>query len=101
MSRDNGREYWNADLPKEHFALVELDQYGKDEGGLSRRDATMRIIVEWAKMRKGMDTGVWPGSAPVAQQPAAPVQSQPLQGQGQSFERRRPLNGNASAVELD
>ena len=99
MARDERKEYWGVDLPKDHPALTELDQFCTDQGMISRADATRMIMIAWAKARHGQDASVWPGSgAPTAQPVQQPTQ-QPLQGQ---FERpRRALNGNAAAVDLD
>jgi hypothetical protein len=101
MARDERKEYWGVDLPKDHPALQELDKFCTDEGMISRADATRMILVAWGKLRRGQSDSVWPGAPtaqPVVQQ--QPTQVQPLQGQG--FERpRRALNGNAAAVELD
>jgi hypothetical protein len=100
MARDERKEYWGVDLPKEHPALAELDQFCEDQGMISRADGTRMIMIAWAKARRGQDASVWPGSQPTAQ----PVQQQPTQQplQGQGFERpRRALNGNAAAVDLD
>lgn len=99
MARDERKEYWGVDLPKEHLALAELDQFCVDKGMISRADATRMILIAWAELRRGIDPSVWPGSGtpaqPVQQQP---TQAQPLQGQ---FERPRRVNGNAQAVDLD
>lgn len=97
MARNNEKEYWTADLPKDHAALAELDAFCKDEGMISRTDATRQILIAWAKIRQGKDPSVWPGTIPRGTVPApGPM---PVQSNGQV--RRPMLNGNAMNVELD
>jgi hypothetical protein len=52
-------EYWNTSLPKNHEALEELDTYCDEWGGLTRAEATRRLLIEWAKLRKGKEVSSW------------------------------------------
>jgi len=52
-------EYWNTSLPKNHEALDELDAYCNEWGGLTRAEATRRLLIEWAKLRRGKEISAW------------------------------------------
>ena len=52
-------EYWNTSLPKNHEALDELDAYCNEWGGLTRAEATRRLLIEWAKLRRGKEISGW------------------------------------------
>ncbi|BCL83189.1 hypothetical protein ccbrp13_56540 [Ktedonobacteria bacterium brp13] len=96
--RNEKKEYWGADLPKDSEALQELDAFANEQGMISRTDATRMILIAWAKARQGKDTSIWPGAQPVAQSSQSVQQNpvrQPLQG------ARQLLNANALAVDLD
>jgi hypothetical protein len=51
--------YWSTSLPKDHEALQALDEYCKDWGGLTRTEATRRILIEWEKLRRGKEISAW------------------------------------------
>ncbi len=51
--------YWNTSLPKDHEALQELDSYCKEWGGLTRAEATRRLLIEWARLRRGKEISAW------------------------------------------
>jgi hypothetical protein len=72
--RKEGDEYWYTSLPKEHEALDELDLYCREWGGLARSEATRRILIEWAKLRRGKEISAWVlrASPPLAEATAPP-----------------------------
>ena len=51
--------YWNTSLPKDHDALRELDAYCQEWGGLTRAEATRRLLIEWTLQRQGKDLSAW------------------------------------------
>ncbi|GER86578.1 hypothetical protein KDW_07400 [Dictyobacter vulcani] len=51
--------YWSTSLPKDHEALQALDAFCKEWGGLTRSEATRRILIEWEKIRIGKDVSAW------------------------------------------
>jgi hypothetical protein len=57
--RSNDDEYWTTSLPKDHEALQELDAYCTEWGGLTRAEATRRLLIEWVKVRKGESITGW------------------------------------------
>jgi hypothetical protein len=57
--RSNDDVYWTTSLPKEHEALQELDAYCAEWGGLTRAEATRRLLIEWVKVRKGESIAAW------------------------------------------
>jgi hypothetical protein len=57
--RSNDDEYWTTSLPKDHEALRELDAYCDEWGGLTRAEATRRLLIEWVKVRKGESIAGW------------------------------------------
>jgi hypothetical protein len=62
--RTTGDVYWSTSLPKDHEALQELDAYCKEWGGLTRAEASRRLLIEWAMLRKGKDLSAWgPGTS--------------------------------------
>ncbi len=52
-------EYWNTSLPKDHDALKALDAFCKEWGGLTRAEATRRLLIEWEKIRSGKEISSW------------------------------------------
>ena len=104
MPRRPDAIYTNYPLPEGSTALSDLDAFCEEWGNISRADATQRIIIAWSKSRRG-DSGAFGAmgialsvtSAPIATTetvPSTPVQEvKPV--------NRRPINGNAKAVELD
>jgi hypothetical protein len=62
--RARSDDYWNTSLPKEHDALRELDAYCQEWGGLTRAEATRRLLIEWALLRKGKDLSAWGSNTP-------------------------------------
>ncbi len=61
--------YWSASLPREHRALQTLDAYCLEWGGLSRSEATRRLLIEWDKLRRGESMMAWAPQHP--SQPSA------------------------------
>ncbi len=61
-------EHWGVSLPKDHDALKALDEYCQEWGGLSRPEATRRLLIEWSKLRQGQSVTTWTVSPP---QPSA------------------------------
>ena len=60
-------EYWGVSLPKDHDALKALDEYCQEWGGLSRPEATRRLLIEWSKLRQGQSVTAWTAlSSPAA-----------------------------------
>jgi hypothetical protein len=57
--------YWNTSLPKDHDALRELDAYCQEWGGLTRAEATRRLLIEWTLRRQGKDLSAWGPNGPV------------------------------------
>src|SRR5947209_8679558 len=57
--RATSDDYWNTSLPKDHDALCELDAYCQEWGGLTRAEATRRLLIEWAKLRRGKEISAW------------------------------------------
>ena len=51
--------YWTTSLPKNHQALQMLDAYCQEWGGLSRAEATRRLLIEWDKLRRGEVMTAW------------------------------------------
>jgi hypothetical protein len=64
--RATNDDYWNTSLPKDHDALRELDAYCQEWGGLTRAEATRRLLIEWAMLRNGKDLSAWSPKAPVS-----------------------------------
>lgn len=56
--------YWSTSLPKDHDALHALDAFCQEWGGLTRTEATRRILIEWDKLRRGKDVSAWGGQMP-------------------------------------
>ncbi|BCL83531.1 hypothetical protein ccbrp13_59960 [Ktedonobacteria bacterium brp13] len=63
--------YWSTSLPKNHEALQALDVFCKDWGGLTRAEATRRILIEWEKLRNGKAISAWSPNA--SAQSAPPI----------------------------
>jgi hypothetical protein len=57
--RATSDEYWNTSLPKDHDALRELDAYCQEWGGLTRAEATRRLLIEWTLLRQGKGLSSW------------------------------------------
>ncbi|GHO47566.1 hypothetical protein [Ktedonospora formicarum] len=57
--RNDDDVYWNTSLPRLHEALQALDTFCKEWGGLSRAEATRRILIEWDRLRRGKDVSAW------------------------------------------
>lgn len=51
--------YWSTSLPKTHEALQALDAFCQEWGGLTRAEATRRILIEWEKLRSGKEVSAW------------------------------------------
>ena len=51
--------YWSTSLPKNHEALKALDEFCRDWGGLTRAEATRRLLIEWEKIRSGKEVSAW------------------------------------------
>jgi hypothetical protein len=51
--------YWSTSLPKNHEALQALDAFCKEWGGLTRAEATRRLLIEWEKLRTGQEISAW------------------------------------------
>ena len=56
--------YWSTSLPKNHEALQSLDAFCHDWGGLTRSEATRRILIEWDKLRRGKEISAWGPNTP-------------------------------------
>ena len=69
-------EYWGVSLPKDHDALKALDEYCQEWGGLSRPEATRRLLIEWSKLRQGQSVSVWMAPSPPAGTKKTPFQNQ-------------------------
>jgi hypothetical protein len=62
--------YWSTSLPKNHEALQALDAFCNDWGGLTRAEATRRILIEWDKLCRGKEVSAWaPNASPLLTQP--------------------------------
>ena len=61
--RTASNEYWNTSLPKDHDALKALDAFCKEWGGLTRAEATRRLLIEWEKIRSGKEVSAWGSNA--------------------------------------
>lgn len=72
--RNDEDVYWSTSLPKDHEALQALDAFCKEWGGLTRSEATRRIIIEWERIRIGKDVSAWGPNA--SAQLAVPVFSE-------------------------
>jgi hypothetical protein len=57
--RNTDEVYWTTSLPRDHEALRELDAYSQEWGGLSRAEATRRLLIEWTKIRRGQSISGW------------------------------------------
>ncbi|GLV59801.1 hypothetical protein KDH_66250 [Dictyobacter sp. S3.2.2.5] len=57
--RNSDEVYWSTSLPKDHEALQALDAYRHEWGGLSRAEATRRLLIEWHKLRQGQPIAAW------------------------------------------
>lgn len=84
--RKSNEVYWTTSLPRDHEALRALDAYCQEWGGLSRAEATRRLLIEWHKVRQGQPIVAWtpPDAAPSGAvggpgQPARPA------GAGRAF----------------
>jgi hypothetical protein len=62
--RATSDEYWNTSLPKDHDALRELDAYCQEWGGLTRAEATRRLLIEWTLLRTGKGLSAWSSRGP-------------------------------------
>jgi hypothetical protein len=83
--RKNSEVYWTTSLPRDHEALRALDAYCQEWGGLSRSEATRRLLIEWHKLRQGHPIAAW--TSPEGTPPAAsgrPEQDRAAGG-GRSF----------------
>jgi hypothetical protein len=68
--RKSDEVYWTTSLPKDHEALQALDAYCKEWGGLSRGEATRRLLMEWDKIQRGLPIAAW-----LPNIPSRPVES--------------------------
>ncbi len=68
--RKNDEVYWTISLPRDHEALQALDAYCKEWGGLSRGEATRRLLMEWDKIQRGLPIAAW-----IPNVPPRPVES--------------------------
>ncbi|GHO84378.1 hypothetical protein [Dictyobacter formicarum] len=57
--RNSDEVYWSTSLPRDHEALHALDAYRYEWGGLSRAEATRRLLIEWHKLRQGQPIAAW------------------------------------------
>jgi hypothetical protein len=57
--RKSTEVYWTTSLPKDHEALRALDAYCQEWGGLSRAEATRRLLIEWSKVKQGQPIAAW------------------------------------------
>ena len=62
--RKSDEVYWTISLPKDHEALQALDAYCKEWGGLSRAEATRRLLMEWSKIQRGQSISPWLPNVP-------------------------------------
>jgi hypothetical protein len=62
--RKSDEVYWTISLPKDHEALQALDAYCKEWGGLSRAEATRRLLMEWCKIQRGQSISPWIPNGP-------------------------------------
>ena len=62
--RKSDEVYWTVSLPKDHEALQALDAYCKEWGGLSRAEATRRLLMEWCKIQRGQSISPWLPNVP-------------------------------------
>jgi len=97
--RKSNEVYWTTSLPRDHEALRALDAYCQEWGGLSRAEATRRLLIEWYKLRQGQLIAAWtsPDTTPSAAsggtgQPARPAKA------GSSFSFASPSARAASQV---
>jgi hypothetical protein len=60
--RKNSEVYWTTSLPRDHEALRALDAYCQEWGGLSRAEATRRLLIEWHKLKQGQPIAAWTSS---------------------------------------
>jgi hypothetical protein len=104
MGRKADAIYINYPLPDGSNALSDLDAFCEEWGNISRADATQRLIIAWSKARHGdsgafgaMDIALSVTSAPTVTTETVATTSLPENRPV----TRRPLNGNAKAVELD
>ena len=72
--RKSNEVYWTTSLPKDHEALQALDAYCKEWGGLSRGEATRRLLMEWDKIQRGLPIAAWAPNVP--SRPVEPVVSE-------------------------
>ena len=104
MPRKPDAIYTNYPLPESSTALSELDAFCEEWGTISRADATQRLIIAWSKARHG-DPGAFGAMGIALSVTSAPTvttetgSTAPVQDSRPAI--RRPLNGNAKAVELD
>ncbi|GHO65510.1 hypothetical protein KSC_044020 [Ktedonobacter sp. SOSP1-52] len=75
--RNDDDVYWNTSLPRQHEALQSLDAFCKEWGGLSRAEATRRILIEWDRLRRGKDVSAWAPAASITSAPAQALQQTP------------------------
>ena len=73
--RNSDEVYWTTSLPRDHDALQELDAYSQEWGGLSRAEATRRLLIEWMKIRRGQPISAW--IAQKSSQQGEPTLSEP------------------------
>jgi hypothetical protein len=91
--RNDDDVYWNTSLPRQHEALQSLDTFCKEWGGLTRAEATRRILIEWDRLRRGKDVSAWASEASpqfVTSSPAQGIQRTPRAPQ-------KPLTTNQAA----
>ncbi len=74
--------YWSTSLPKEHEALQALDAFCREWGGLTRAEATRRILIEWEKLRRGKEVSAWGPKALALLTPSVPpgLRGEPAEG---------------------
>ena len=79
--RKSDEVYWTTSLPKDHEALQALDAYCKEWGGLSRGEATRRLLMEWDKIQRGLPISPWiPNGSSQPGEVAAPERAMRMPG---------------------
>jgi hypothetical protein len=79
--RKSDEVYWTTSLPKDHEALQALDAYCKEWGGLSRAEATRRLLMEWSKIQRGQSISLWiPNGSSQPREVAAPERAMRMPG---------------------
>jgi len=95
--RNTENVYWSTSLPRDHQALQTLDAYCQEWGGLSRAEATRRLLIEWDKLRRGESPATWISQQPSSQQSMAGSHQLIQQASGATNKPMR-LNPTAKAA---